>query len=91
MADNAEKIMKNIELSMKMEKISLTKDDKSRLKLCLKENKDINDVLQEIIIEHTYNTEIVSVRQHKEEAAIRTSLLYPLKSADWLFKIIRRL
>jgi hypothetical protein len=65
MAGNTEKIIKNIELSMKMEKIPLTKEDKSRLKLCLKENKNINDVLQEIIINHTYNTEFVSVRKQK--------------------------
>jgi hypothetical protein len=91
MANNVDKIIKKIEISMKMEKIPLTKEDKSRLKLCLKENKDINDILQEIIINHTYNTEIVSVRQHKEEPASKTSLLFPLKSADWLFKIIRRL
>jgi len=91
MANNAEKIIKKIEISMKMENMPLTKEDKSQLKLCIKENRDINEVLQEIIIKHTYNTEIVSVRQRKEEPAIRTSLLYPLKSADWLFKIIRRL
>ncbi|WP_461246452.1 hypothetical protein [Treponema sp. R6D11] len=65
MTDNEEKIIKKIELSMRMENMPLTKEDKSRLKLCLKENKDINDVLQEIIINHTYNTEFVSVRKQK--------------------------
>jgi len=89
--NNVEKIIKKIDLSMKMENMPLTKEDKSRLRRCLKEKEDINDTLQEIIINHTYNTEIVSVRQHKEKPASKTSLLFPLKSADWLFKIIRRL
>jgi len=91
MANNVEKIIKNIELSMKMENIVLTKEDKSRLKRCFKEKNNINDVLQEIIINHSYNTKFVSVRKQKEEPASKMSLLFPLKSASWLFKIIRRL
>jgi len=63
MTDNVENILKNIELSMKMENIPLSKEDKYRLKTCLKEKKDINDVLQEIVINHTYNAEYVSIRR----------------------------
>lgn len=63
MADNLENIIKNIDYSMKMENIPLSEEDKSRLRNCIKENKDFYEILQEIVINHTYNTEYVSVRQ----------------------------
>jgi hypothetical protein len=67
MAENVEEIIKNIELSMKMENISLSKEDKSRLRDCIKENRNFYEILQEIIISRTYNTEYVSIRQETPE------------------------
>jgi len=91
MADNAEEIIKKIALSMKMENMPLTKEDKADLRDCIKENGNINEILEEIVIRYTYNTEFVTLRKHKEKPANKTSLLFPLNSAGWLFKIIRRL
>jgi len=65
MANNVEKIIKKIEFSLKMENMLLSKKDKSYLKDCIKENKDIGEVLQEIVINHTFNKEFVSVRKQK--------------------------
>jgi len=62
MTDNAEKIIKNIENSMKMENIPLSEEDIARIRLCISEKRDFYEVLQEIIINHTYNTEYVTVR-----------------------------
>jgi len=63
MTGNVNDIIKNIESSMRMENIPLTDEDTSRLREYITENKDFYEVLQEIIIKHTYNTEYVSVRQ----------------------------
>ena len=49
MAGNIENIIENIDFSMKMEDMPLTEEDKSRLRICLNGNKDINEVLQETI------------------------------------------
>jgi len=65
MAKNVEKIIKKIEFSMRLENMPLTKEDKSYLRDCIKKNKDIGEVLQEIVINHTYNKEFVSVRKQK--------------------------
>jgi hypothetical protein len=65
MADNAEEIIKKIALSMKMENMPLTKEDKADLRKCIKENGNINEVLQEIVIRYTYNTEYVTLRKQK--------------------------
>jgi hypothetical protein len=53
MAGNAENIIENIDFSMKMEDMPLTEEDKSRLRICLNGDKDINEVLQETIKKHT--------------------------------------
>jgi len=63
MADNIENIIKNIELTMRSEKIPLTKKDKSRLRLCLKEKKDIQEIIQEIIKNRSFNKDFVLVRK----------------------------
>ena len=52
MLGKAENIIENIDFSMKMEDMPLTEEDKSRLKICLNGNKDINEVLQETIKKH---------------------------------------
>ncbi|MCL2792029.1 MAG: hypothetical protein FWD87_02965 [Spirochaetaceae bacterium] len=53
MTTNIENIIENIDFSMKMEDMPLTEEDKSRLRVCLNGNKDINKVLQETIKKHT--------------------------------------
>jgi hypothetical protein len=53
MTGNLENVIENIDFSMKMENMSLTEEDKSRLRICLNGNKDINEVLQETIKKHT--------------------------------------
>jgi hypothetical protein len=63
MASEIEKIIKNIDLAMREQKILLTKEDKSRLRLCLKEKKDIQDIIQEIIIKHSFNEDYVLYRK----------------------------
>jgi hypothetical protein len=52
MLGNVENIIENIDFSMKMEDMPLTEEDKSRLKICLNGNKDINEVFQKIIKKH---------------------------------------
>ena len=53
MVGNVENVIENIDFSMKMEDMPLTEEDKSRLRICLNGNKDINEVLQETIKKHT--------------------------------------
>ena len=53
MVGNVENIIENIDFSMKMEDMPLTEEDKSRLRICLNGNRDINEVLQETIKKHT--------------------------------------
>ena len=53
MAENTENIIENIDFSMKMEDMPLTEEDKTRLRVCLNGNRDINEVLQETIKKHT--------------------------------------
>ena len=53
MTENAENIIENIDFSMKMEDMPLTDEDKTRLRVCLNGNRDINEVLQETIKKHT--------------------------------------
>ena len=53
MTVNIENIIENIDFSMKMEDMPLTEEDKIRLRLCLKGNKDINEVLKEAVKKHT--------------------------------------
>ena len=53
MVDNIEKIIEDIDFSMKMEDMPLTEDDKCLLSICMNGEKDINEVLQEIIKRHT--------------------------------------
>ena len=53
MTKNAENIIENIDFSMKMEDMPLTEEDKTRLRVCLNGNRDINEVLQETIKKHT--------------------------------------
>jgi len=53
MVGNVENIIENIDFSMKMEDMPLTEEDKTRLRICLNGNKDINEVLQETIKKHT--------------------------------------
>ena len=53
MAENVEKIIDNIDFSMKMEDMPLTDEDKNRLRNCIIGTEDINKVLQEIIKKHT--------------------------------------
>ncbi|WP_461255123.1 hypothetical protein [Treponema sp. R80B11-R83G3] len=66
MPDNIEKIIKDIDLAMREKKILLTKEDKSRLRLCLKEKKDIQDIIQEIVIKHSFNEDYVLIRKIKD-------------------------
>ena len=47
-----ESIIENIDFTMRMENMSLNKDDKNRLRGCLNGKDDINDVLQETIKKH---------------------------------------
>jgi tetratricopeptide (TPR) repeat protein len=49
MDKNIENIIENIDFSMKMEDMSLTEDDKYRLRDCITGKADINKVLQETI------------------------------------------
>jgi len=63
MTSEIEKIIKDIDLAMRKEKIILTKEDKSRLRLCLKEKKDIQNEIQEIIIKHSFNEDYVLYRK----------------------------
>jgi hypothetical protein len=63
MASEIEKIIKDIDSAMRKEKILLTKEDKSRLKICLKEKMDIQDIIQEIIIKHSFNEDYVLYRK----------------------------
>jgi hypothetical protein len=49
-----ENVIENIDFSMKMEDMPLTKEDKDRLKSCLTGEYDINVILQEIIKKHTF-------------------------------------
>jgi len=53
MTGNVESIIENIDFSMKMENMPLTEEDKSRLRICLNGDKDINEVLEETIKKHT--------------------------------------
>ena len=53
MAANIENVIENIDFSMKMEDMPLTEEDKSRLRVCLSGNRDINEILQETIKKHT--------------------------------------
>lgn len=48
-----ENIIANIDFSMKMENMPLTKQDKDRLRTCITGQADINKVLQETIKKHT--------------------------------------
>jgi hypothetical protein len=50
--ENVEDIIESINFSMKMEDMPLTEEDKSRLRICLNGNKDVNEVLQETIKKH---------------------------------------
>jgi len=63
MANNIEKVIKNIYLAMKEENIPLTKEDIARLRLCLKEKKDVQDIIQEIVINHSFNKDYVLIRR----------------------------
>ena len=53
MTRNEDYIIENIDFSMKMEDMPLTEEDKSRLRICLNGNRDIDDVLQETIRKHS--------------------------------------
>ena len=53
MTENVENIIENIDFSMNMEDMPLTEEDKSRLRICLNGDKDINEVLHETIKKHT--------------------------------------
>jgi len=53
MTENAEYIIENIDFSMRMEDMPLTEEDKSRLRICLSGDRDINEVLRETIKKHT--------------------------------------
>jgi hypothetical protein len=52
MKENIERVIENIDFSMKMENMPLTDEDKNRLKNCLNHTYDINKVLQETIKKH---------------------------------------
>ena len=54
MTFDAEKIIENIDFSMKMENMPLTKEDKNRLRNCINGKDDINKILQETIKRHTF-------------------------------------
>jgi len=75
MALNIEKIIKNIDMAMRQEKILMTKEDKSRLRLCLKEKKDIQDVIQEIVIKHSFNEDYVLYRKIAEKPSDPRSVI----------------
>ena len=49
---NVENIIENIDFTMKMEDMPLTEEDKSRLRICLNGDRNINEVLQETIKRH---------------------------------------
>ena len=49
-----ENIIENIDFSMRMEDMSLTNEDKNRLRNCLNGKDDIQKVLQETIKKHTF-------------------------------------
>jgi len=53
MTENTDYIINNIDFSMKMEDMPLTEEDKTRLKICLNGERNINEVLQETIKKHT--------------------------------------
>ena len=53
MVYDVENVIENIDFSMKMEDMPLTEEDKTRLRVCLNGNRDINEVLQETIKKHT--------------------------------------
>ena len=53
MAGNIDYIIENIDFSMSMEDIPLTEEDKSRLRICLIGDRDINEILYETIKKHT--------------------------------------
>ena len=53
MVANIENVIENIDFSMKMEDMPLTEEDKSRLRICLNGNRDVNEILQETIKKHT--------------------------------------
>jgi hypothetical protein len=52
MAENMEKIIANIDFSMKMEDMALTEEDIRRLRYCIMGERDFNEVLQETIKKH---------------------------------------
>ena len=54
MNSKIENTIENIDFSMKMEDLPLTKEDKNRLRNCLNGKEDINKVLQETIKKHTF-------------------------------------
>ena len=49
MTEIDENIIENIGFSMKMEYMPLIEEDKTRLRICLNGNREINEVLQETI------------------------------------------
>ena len=51
---NAEKVIENIDFSMKIEDMPLTNEDKNRLRSCMNGKNDINMVLQETIKKHMH-------------------------------------
>jgi len=52
MVESVECIIENIDLTMKMEGMPLTEEDKACLKACLNGDRDINEVLRETIKKH---------------------------------------
>jgi len=75
MASEIEKLIKDIDLTMRKEKIILTKEDKSNLRLCLKEKKDIQDIIQEIIIKHSFNEDYVLYRKIMDKTSDPRSVI----------------
>jgi len=53
MVYDIEKVVENIDFSMKMEDMPLTGDDKNRLRDCLNGKSDVDKILQVIIKKHT--------------------------------------
>jgi hypothetical protein len=53
MDNKVENIIENIDFSMKMEGMPLTKEDKIRLRNCITGKEDINKILEETIKKHT--------------------------------------
>ena len=53
MTYDMENIIENIDFSMKMEDMPLTKEDKNRLRNCLNGTVDVDKILQEVIEKHT--------------------------------------